>query len=1015
MSAILGQQEEQYVPTWSAFNSALQKEQDHVTDVCVLPIIPSSPTDRSVQLTFLIKLERLTKHVCEGATKCVVTLDMGLYKPVQQLIMSRADLHGRWVIRPGELHISFAVIRAIGTFIDGTGIPDLWATTYGESTVNSILQGKNFRRSLEAHVRTLVALQICYFEVFFEQHPSLQYTIQQNVQRLSANLHDRTVHDILHDTKLALDECDLKGMLKAFDERQCELKPTFRLLRQYMNMVESLLMFIRSTRTGNWTLHLASAEQLIKYFFALDLTNYSGMMSWYIAEMYNLKKTDPGIWNEFERGNWVVHKSSKPFCALASDEALEHQNRAMKVAGGLVGISQHPNALTRFFLAAPELQRITEETLQMTGMSSVGESKHHFDNASAARLQEEGISRISKELDRVGNPFAYEDSDLINLSTKAVFSSEIVKDVKRVESLGADLYATFKKDRIESSSVNLWAPIKRNKLHLCSSSRKKVKTGIGGSVSELSADRSLFARMLIVTRSQRDVDVAETLGKYEMAAVPRSMFAYDGTMHLCTAKSKLIAILKSLIDSIPNEVVQLQSMSVPSFSVAVVDGMAELQALSKSPDITTCADLGRSFTMKMFSKYDKYDEIHIVFDSYRSDSIKHLTRDKRLHGDHASQYKIMDNTDVKNVTMKKLLSHITTKDDLTDYLAHKILQKADESSKRYVVAWRAEAAASHCAVEFLSGSQNEANTWRTKAAGRHCSVPFLCSTQEEADTKIILHAINARQRGATECFIFAQDTDVLVLAVRRYLQLPERSYFVPCIQDHVSLKHVFTALGHAKASALPGFHALSGCDTTASLVGKGKLSFWKAFNSSGQTTLNAFTSLGSSETVSADIARELEAFTCKVYCNDTNIKTLSALRWWMFTTKQTLGEKLPPTQGAFIPALKRINYQAMVWAQDDQQHPKLPSPDGHGWQMEDGQLVPVMCELPCAPTSILQLIKCSCTKSRCNTACKCRANNLPCTEMCDCSGYEETCDNVNQAANEHDCSDGEISNDEVDE
>jgi len=159
--------EKRFIPTWSAFNSVIQERQHQLTRVCVLPILPSSPTDHSVQLTFLTHLERLTKHICGDASKCVVTLDLGLYKPVQQLLMSRADHSGRWVLRPGDLHISFAFIRAIGSFVDGTGIPELWSLMYSDSTVNSIIAGKNFRRALEAHLRTLAILQQCYFAAFF--------------------------------------------------------------------------------------------------------------------------------------------------------------------------------------------------------------------------------------------------------------------------------------------------------------------------------------------------------------------------------------------------------------------------------------------------------------------------------------------------------------------------------------------------------------------------------------------------------------------------------------------------------------------------------------------------------------------------------------------------------------------------------------------------------------------------------------------------------------------------------
>jgi len=221
---------------------------------------------------------------------------------------------------------------------------------------------------------------------------------------------------------------------------------------------------------------------------------------------------------------------------------------------------------------------------------------------------------------------------------------------------------------------------------------------------------------------------------------------------------------------------------------------------------------------------------------------------------------------------------------LTDYLTHQILQHAKTTSKNYVVAWRDEAAATHCSGDFLS------------------------SIQEEADTKIILHALNANERGATRLLIFAQDTDVLVLAVRHYPALPPESFFMPGNQDPISLRRIYFALGTLKASALPGFHALSGSDTTGSLVGKGKLTCnWKPFISSDDKTLRAFASLGTTETVSENVASLLESFLCRVYHSETKYTTLAELRWWMFSTKQTLGDKLPPTQDAFLPASSELS------------------------------------------------------------------------------------------------------------
>ena len=45
--------------------------------------------------------------------------------------------------------------------------------------------------------------------------------------------------------------------------------------------------------------------------------------------------------------------------------ALEQVNRTMKVMGGLKGITQRPNSLARYFLAAPELARLALEADKM--------------------------------------------------------------------------------------------------------------------------------------------------------------------------------------------------------------------------------------------------------------------------------------------------------------------------------------------------------------------------------------------------------------------------------------------------------------------------------------------------------------------------------------------------------------------------------------------------------------------------------------------------------------------------
>ena len=97
--------------------------------------------------------------------------------------------------------------------------------------------------------------------------------------------------------------------------------------------------------------------------------------------------------------------------------------------------------------------------------------------------------------------------------------------------------------------------------------------------------------------------------------------------------------------------------------------------------------------------------------------------------------------------MKRLLSHERTKMELTEYLSAKMIQRSECMGKNVIVAWGCN------------------------CQGTHLDVVHLRSSQEEADTKIILHAVDAASLGATEITIHSPDTDVLVLALRRYPQL----------------------------------------------------------------------------------------------------------------------------------------------------------------------------------------------------------------------------------------------------
>ena len=49
---------------------------------------------------------------------------------------------------------------------------------------------------------------------------------------------------------------------------------------------------------------------------------------------------------------------------------------------------------------------------------------------------------------------------------------------------------------------------------------------------------------------------------------------------------------------------------------------------------------------------------------------------------------------------------------------------------------------------------------------------------------------------------------------------------------------------------------------------------------------------------------------------------------------------------------------------------------------------------PPTPVAVMELIKCNCCKSHCESKCSCKQHNLYCTEMCKCESDENMCENT---------------------
>lgn len=214
----------------------------------------------------------------------------------------------------------------------------------------------------------------------------------------------------------------------------------------------------------------------------------------------------------------------------------------------------------------------------------------------------------------------------------------------------------------------------------------------------------------------------------------------------------------------------------------------------------------------------------------------------------------------------------------------------------------------------------------------------LKSDHEEADTRIILHATDAKQQGYNRIDVHCSDTDVLVLLVAQREHLPEETFMKTgtankrkCIAVHK------INLTKEIENSLIAFHAITGCDTTSQFCGISKARAWKVFVDNA----NMLSNFGKHMQASDDVLQSAESFVCKLYDKKSQSTSINEIRSSLFRKSCKEFEKLPPTQDALLMHLRRAQYQAYVWLNSRVPCPKLPTISDCGWKIENGKLLPI--------------------------------------------------------------------------
>ena len=207
--------------------------------------------------------------------------------------------------------------------------------------------------------------------------------------------------------------------------------------------------------------------------------------------------------------------------------------------------------------------------------------------------------------------------------------AEIVKkDLCDQSVIGNKLFPPFVKKRIQTAEKSIWDVVKKCKLLTWKTTGKTVRMATKDKIIELKEDRCLFAGMMAICTSRPEKDIKEAMRVCKFLVVPRSMFAADGNMLHCSAKSALMSILEKLPSDRSVEQAEPTNQVANTdvqINVYIVDSMAEVQALEKPDWIKTCSDLADRFTATIFDKNRDADEIRLILDSFVTANIYLVT------------------------------------------------------------------------------------------------------------------------------------------------------------------------------------------------------------------------------------------------------------------------------------------------------------------------------------------------------------------------------------------------------
>ena len=191
----------------------------------------------------------------------------------------------------------------------------------------------------------------------------------------------------------------------------------------------------------------------------LCLTNYAKWIPVHLHDLNSQNTIHLEYYDYFQRGKFVVQKTTRTFSAIAIDQAHKQNNAIVKGNCGAVGLAENASALQHWMVSGPEMARIIEEFQASTDKVGTAIDTGNQEESTPVQITiAQDVQSLTDIIEQMGNPFTENISDLIILDTRDIADPTInvCARLRNSEQIGMSSMSRndwWKKQRILTSQL----------------------------------------------------------------------------------------------------------------------------------------------------------------------------------------------------------------------------------------------------------------------------------------------------------------------------------------------------------------------------------------------------------------------------------------------------------------------------------------------------------------------------------------------------------------------------------